>query len=339
MENKLLLEKIIQKENLLSQEIASLLDSCVSGELTNEQLAAMLIALRMKGETVDEITGLIHEMRNLSIPFPTDSFAIDTCGTGGDGKGSFNISTAVAFVVAGAGVPVIKHGNRAASSQCGSADVLATLGVNFMLTPEQAKDVFDTVGMIFLFAPLYHPAMKVIAPVRKALGTKTVFNYLGPFLNPAKVTRQLIGVPSKQIADTLAQVATHLNYEHLLLVASEEGIDEIGINKKTLMYEIKGKYIRKEIINPQQLGFNTNPSEDINGGDAEKNADIIKNILKGERGAQRDIVILNSAYALLVSETVSDVKEGIRRAEESIASGAAETVLSHLIKETQKYAK
>lgn len=339
MENKLLLEKIIQKENLSSQEIASLLDSCVSGELTNEQLAAMLIALRMKGETVDEITGLIHAMRNLSISFPTDSFAIDTCGTGGDGKGSFNISTAVAFVVAGAGVPVIKHGNRAASSQCGSADVLARLGVNFMLTPEQAKDVFDTVGMIFLFAPLYHPAMKVIAPVRKALGTKTVFNYLGPFLNPAKVRRQLIGVPSKQIADILAQVASQLNYEYLLLVASEEGIDEIGINKKSLMYEIKGKHIRKEIIDPQELGFKTDSSEDINGGDSEKNADIIKNILKGEKGATRDIVIVNSAYALLVSGTVNDVTEGIRRAEESIASGAAETVLSRLIKETQKYAK
>ena len=339
MENKLLLEKIIEKQNISSEEIESLLNSCVSGELPNEQLAAMLIALRMKGETVDEITGLIHAMRKLSISFPTDSFAIDTCGTGGDGKGSFNISTAVAFVVAGAGVRVIKHGNRAASSQCGSADVLSALGVTIILTPEQAKKVFDSVGMIFLFAPLYHPAMKVIAPVRKALGTKTVFNYLGPFLNPAKIIRQLIGVPSKQIADILAQVASQLNYEHLLLVASEEGIDEIGINKKTLMYEIKGKQISKKMIDPQQLGFKINSSEEINGGDAEKNAGIIKNILNGEKGAKRDIVILNSAYALLSSGTVSDVTEGIKRAEESIASGAAEKILFHLIKETQKYAK
>jgi anthranilate phosphoribosyltransferase len=337
MENKYLLEKIIEKKNVSSIEIESLLGSCINGELTNEQLAAMLIGLRMKGETVDEILGLIHAMRKLCIPFLTDSFAIDTCGTGGDGTGSFNISTTVALVVAGAGIPVIKHGNKAASSLCGSADVLSLLGVNIMLTPEQAKKAFDVAGMIFLFAPLYHPAMKVIAPVRKALGTRTVFNYLGPFLNPGGVTRQLIGVPSKRLAEKLAKVASQLNYEHVILVSSDEGFDEIGINKKSYVYEIKGKQIKEEIVDPQKLGFTVYSSQDAKGGNVEKNATIIKRILKGEKGVKRDIVVLNSAYALVVSGTVVDVREGIKRAEESIDTGAAEKVLHTLIRETQKY--
>jgi anthranilate phosphoribosyltransferase len=299
----------------------------------------MLIALKMKGETVDEISGFILGMRKYSIAFPPSHDAIDTCGTGGDGIGTFNISSTVAFVVAGAGIPVIKHGNKAASSKCGSADVLLSLGVNIMLTPEQAKKVFDITGMIFLFAPIYHPAMKSIAPIRKALGTQTVFNSLGPFLNPAQVKRQLVGIPSVSLAEKMANVAAKFGYEHLLIVANERGLDEIGLVGKSQLFEIQGKEIIKKQVDPQKLGFKNYSLSKIKGGSIEENAQIIKNILSGEKGAKRDIVILNSAYALFVSGKVNDVIEGIEKAEESIDSGAAEKVLHNLIKETQKYAK
>jgi len=339
MNSKQLLEKLFNRIDLTSEEISFLLNQFINGELNDYQMAAFLTALRMKGETVEEIIGLITAMRKHMIHFPKIDSAIDTCGTGGDSSGTFNISTTVAFVTAGAGVPIIKHGNRAASSRCGSADVLTQLGVNIMLQPDQAKKVFDSVGMIFLFAPLYHPATKHIVPVRKALGTRTVFNYLGPFLNPAGVARQLIGVPSKQFANILAKVASTLNYEYLLLVSSEEGLDEIGTNKKTYIYEIKGKQIIEKVVNPEQLGFQKRSPEAIRGGDAQKNAEIIKGFLKGEKGAKRDIVVLNSAYALLVSGKVNDVTEGIELAKRSIDSGAAKDVLNNLIEETQKYGK
>jgi anthranilate phosphoribosyltransferase len=339
MKNNLLLEKIFEKKDLSPVEIEFLLDSCIGGELTDAQLAAMLIGLRMKGETTDEISGLIRGMRKHSINFSVASEAIDTCGTGGDGRGTFNISTVVSFVVAGAGVPVIKHGNKAASSKCGSADVLSALGVDIMLSPEQSKKVFESVGMIFLFAPIYHPAMKHIAPIRKSLGTRTVFNFLGPFLNPAQVKRQLIGVPSVALAERLAIVATKFDYEYLLLVASDSGLDEIGLDGQTQIFEVKGKKVTRNRINPQALGFKRYPLGDIKGEDMQRNASIIKEILSGEKGAKRDIVVLNSAYALLVFGRVSDVAEGIKLAETSIDSGAAKAVLYNLIKETKKYAK
>jgi len=337
--NNILLEKLFEKNDLSVEEIESLLNSCIHRELNEIQMAGMLIGLRIKGETVEEILGLINGMRKHSINFPATQTAIDTCGTGGDGRGTFNISTTVAFVVAGAGVPVIKHGNRSASSKCGSADVLSALGVSIMLSPEQAKKVFDSVRMMFLFAPLYHPAMKRLAPVRKALETRTVFNFLGPFLNPANVKRQLIGIPSVALAEKLAKVATHLNYKYLLLVANENGMDEIDLNEKSVAFEIKGKSIKKYVIDPQKLGFKKSIFSEIKGGDEQKNADILKEILTGEKGPKRDIVILNSAYALLVSGIVQDIEAGIKLAEKSIDSGAGEHVLKTLIKETQKYAK
>lgn len=337
MNSKQLLEKLFNKQDLLSEEISFLLNEFIKGELNDSQMAGFLIGLRMKGETVDEITGLISVMRDHMVLFPKANNAIDTCGTGGDGVGTFNISTTVAFVTAGVGISVIKHGNRAASSNCGSADVLTELGVNINLMPDQAKKVFDNVGMIFLFAPLYHPAMKRIVPVRKALGTRTVFNYLGPFLNPASVTRQIIGVPNSTIAKTLAEVATRLNYENLFIITSNSGMDEIDINEKTTMFEIKGKDLSKKIIDPQQLGFRKTSFEAIRGGASGENAKIVTNILGGKKGAQRDIVLINSAYALLVSGKASSVSEGIKLAEESIDRGAAKKILENLIKETQKY--
>ncbi len=338
MNSKQLLEKLFNKENLTSVEISFLLNKFIAGELNDSQMAAFLIALRMKGETTEEIVGLIQVMREHMIAFPQIANAVDTCGTGGDGVGTFNISTTVAFVVAGAGVPVIKHGNRAASSSCGSADVLSELGVNIILQPNQAEKVFEKIGMIFLFAPMYHPATKRIVPIRKALGTRTVFNYLGPFLNPAGVKRQIIGVPNPEIAKTLAKVALQLGYDHLFLVTSDSGMDEIAIHGKTNVFEIKGESISTEVIDPQMLGFVDSSLEDIQGGDIMGNAKILTDILKGKKGAKRDIVVLNGAYTLLAAGNVSTVAQGIELAKESIDSGAAKKVLENLIKESQKYA-
>ena len=338
MNSKQLLEKLFNKENLTSEEISFLLNEFIAGELNDSQMTAFLIALRMKGETTNEIIGLINTMREHMVAFPKSPDAIDTCGTGGDGTGTFNISTTVAFVVAGVGVPVIKHGNRAASSNCGSADVLSELGINTILQPSDAKKVFDKVGMIFLFAPLYHPATKRIVPIRKALGTRTVFNYLGPFLNPASVTRQIIGVPNGAIAKTLASVAAQLGYNHLYIVTSESGMDEIDIAGKTKLFEIKGKTVLTKIVDPQELGFKTSSFKEIQGGDVIKNAKILTDILRGKKSAKRDIVVLNSAYALLIAGKVSTAAQGIALAEKSIDSGQSFSVLKNLIKETKIYA-
>ena len=338
MNNKTL-EKLFENKDLSAQEVQILLDSCINGELNDSQIAGMLIAFRVKGETVEEITGLIQGMRKYMVSFSSIFDAIDTCGTGGDGKGTFNISTAVALVVAGAGVCIVKHGNRAASSHCGSADVLEELGVYTNLTPEQAKKIFEKVGTVFLFASLYHPLMKRIAPIRKGLGTRTVFNYLGPFLNPARVERQIIGVPTVLLAEKLAQVATKLGYKHLFIVSSDNGMDEIALSGKTTLFEIRGKKISRKIIDPQKLGFKQVSNEKIKGGSVSENARIIRDILSGQQNAKRDIVILNSAYALFVAGRVNTIEDGFRVSEASIDSGAAKNVLNNLIKETQKYAK
>lgn len=296
----------------------------------------MLVALRTKGETEQEILGFIHIMRKHMIKVNAPK-ALDIVGTGGDNTGTFNISTAASFVVAGMGVPIAKHGNRAASSICGSADVLESLGVNIHLTPKQAEDVFKKVGMVFLFAPNFHPAMKLIAPIRKELGLRTIFNFLGPFLNPASTKRQLIGVPNIKIAKKLAKVAAKLKFTHLLLVSSKDGMDEITATADTHIFEIKDKNLKTYILSPKPFGIKKASKKDLLGKDAIENAAIIQNILKGEKGSQRDIVVLNSAAALYAAGRVKSIKEGIKLAEESIDSGAALTVLENLVKETKKY--
>jgi anthranilate phosphoribosyltransferase len=333
------LNKVMSKKHLTKAEISALLNGVISGELNSLQTAALLSALRTKGETVEEITTLIEVMRKHMITIPGVRGAIDTCGTGGDGAGTFNISTTVAFVVAGAGVPVVKHGNRAASSTCGSADVLEALGVMIMLKPEQAQEVLKNVGLVFLFAPLYHPAMKNIAPIRKELGVRTVFNFLGPFLNPAGVKRQLIGVPSPALAKKLASVAARLGYEHLIIVSSTTGMDEIAVSRPTKMYEVKGKVVKIKAIDPQKLGFKKSPLKALQGGSAEENAQRIHTILAGEKGACRDVVVLNSAYALHVAGKAVTIAQGIKLAEQSIDSGAAKHILEQLIQETKQYAQ
>lgn len=334
--NTFLLNKLIDGNNLSQKEATSLLEQIINEELNPTQVAATLVALRTKGETADEITGFIKTMRKHMTRVKA-SEAIDIVGTGGDGSGTFNISTATSFVVAGMGVLVAKHGNRAASSKCGSADVLETLGVNINLTPEQAENVFKKVGMVFLFAPLYHPAMKQIAPIRKELGIRTIFNFLGPFLNPASTKRQLLGVPNLLIAEKLAQVATKLNFTHLILVTSKDGMDEITTTSETKIFEVKGNKLSSYTISPQQFGIKEATKKDLMGKGPSENANIIQNILKGKKGPKRDIVVLNSAAAFYLAGKTKDISQGITLAERSIDSGKALTVLKRLIKETQKY--
>lgn len=337
MNTTTLLNKLLEGKDLTTEETRGLLAEILQGNSDPIQIGALLTAFRMKGETVAEIRGFIEAMREHMISFAKPD-AVDVCGTGGDGYGTFNISTTVAFVVAGAGASVAKHGNRAASSKCGSADVLEVLGVNTNLSAEQAEKVLETVGMVFLFAPLYHPAMKYIAPVRKALGIRTIFNVLGPFLNPASVKRQLVGVPDLSIAKKLAQVAAQLNYTHLIIATSENGMDEIAISGKTKLFIVQGEIITTKTVTPEKLGIKTASLTTLQGGTASENAQITRDILGGKKSSKRDIVVLNSAYALLVSGAVTTVTEGITRAEESIDSGRANQVLVNLIKETQKYA-
>lgn len=328
----ILLNKLIERQDLTREEAMFLMEEILEGKLTSSQVASFLIALRIKGESVDEILGFITVMKNHMLKIKTSSLVIDTCGTGGDGKGTFNISTATAFVVAGAGVAVAKHGNRNASSLCGSADVLEALGVEINLSPKLAETMLQKTGFTFLFAPLFHPAMKYVAQVRKELKIRTVFNFLGPFVSPAQVKRQIIGVPSIDLADKLSKVAKSLDYDHLMLVSSEDGLDEISLSSKTHVFHIKGETVRREIINPHRLGFKGRALSEIKGADAETNAEIIKSILSGENGARKDVVILNSAAALLVSGKVESLTEGIELAEKSIKEGKAKKVLEKVIK-------
>lgn len=329
------LSLLTAKKNLTKQQAKELLRFLMKENTSPSKIAEILKALAEKGETVDEIVGFAEGMRELmlSIDVPVDS--IDIVGTGGDGSNSFNISTVSAIVVASCGVPVAKHGNRAASSKCGSADVLEALGVNINLTPEKAEKVLAKAGMVFLFAPMFHPAMKVVGPVRKQMGIRTIFNYLGPFLNPGRVKRMLLGVTNLELEKKFLKIAKELDFEHLLIVTSKDGLDEISIADKTTAFELKNSRVRKFIIDPQKLGFKKCSKTDLVGGDPKLNARIIRDILSGkDKGAKRDAVILNSAYGLLVAGKVTNLKEGIKFAEESINSGNTLKVLNNLIKET-----
>lgn len=337
MNHPYLLQKLVQGESLLKKEAQTLLEEMLNETMSPVQTAAALTALSVKGETADEIRGFITAMQNRMQTIPHGRMVIDTCGTGGDGKHTFNISTATAILTAACGVKVAKHGNKSASSKCGSADVLEALGVNIYLKPEDAAAVLDQCGLVFLFAPLYHPSLKPLAHVRKELGFRTVFNVLGPFLNPARVRRQLIGVPNKKIAKLLAEVATGLNYDHLLLVSNEEEMDEIGLNAPTKVYEVISKTVREFTIHPEKLGIPPAPLRDLAGGEAADNARIIRAILAGEGGAPREVVVLNTAYALLVANQVQTPSQGIELARRVLDTGEAAAYLEQFIKITNTY--
>lgn len=333
----MLLNSLVEKKDITAQDAAAFLDNVMEGKVSPVQAGAILAALRMKGETVDEIRGFVQAMRARMLTVKAEG-AIDIVGTGGDEVGPFNISTAAAFVAAGAGAKVAKHGNRSASSKCGSADVLEALGVNIHLKPDEAQKVIERAGIVFFFAPLFHPATKQVVAVRKELKIRTVFNILGPLLNPAGVKRQLLGAANTATGKKIADVAKALGYEHLLIVSSEDGMDKISLSAKTRAYEIKGTAVKTFTIDPKKFGFKASTKNDILGGTPEENAAIIRAILGGEKGPKRDIVVLNAAFALSVAGIVKTAKEGIALAERSIDSGAARAALERLITETQKFA-
>ena len=305
-------------------EAAALMRLIMSGEADAVQTASLLTALRMKGETVEEITGFAESMRALATPIHTTRRPlVDTCGTGGDRSGTFNISTTAAFVVAGAGVAVAKHGNRAATSACGSADVLESLGVNIEAGPETVGRCIDEIGIGFLFARSLHGAMKHVAPVRAALGFRTVFNLLGPLTNPANADGQVMGVFSLALVEPIAHVLLGLGIRHAFVVAGGDGLDEITLSGPSKIAEAKDGKVMAYDVEPVQFGLNPAPISRVQGGDAAQNAQLLRNVLEGQPGPHRDIVILNAAPALVAGQVAATLREGIEQAAAAIDSGAA----------------
>ena len=330
------LQKVTAGESLTRDEAASVLRLVMAGVVSEVQTAALLTALRTKGETIDEVAGFAEAMRahaqkvTLSIdPRP----AIDTCGTGGDGLNTFNVSTTAALVIAGAGVRVAKHGNRAASSQTGSADLLEALGAAVVLSPEAVSAAIDETCFGFMFAPAYHPAMKHVMPVRRGLGFPTVFNILGPISNPAGVTRQVIGVRNPKIARTLANVLGQLGADRVLVVTSSEGADELTLGGPNYVvdYDRTRGTVEEYHLAPDEFGLNQSDLAGIRGGDAKVNAGLTRAVLDGEHGPHRETVLLNAAAALIAAGVAEGLRDGYVRAKDAIDSGAAAKVLERYV--------
>src|ERR1700734_433589 len=316
----------------LSREAAfEAFESMMSGEVTPSQIGGLLMALRVRGETVEEITGAVTAMRGKMLGVVAPADAIDVVGTGGDASGSFNISTCAAFIVAGAGVPVAKHGNRALSSRSGAADVLAALGVNIDLTPEQIGHCISEAGIGFMFAPAHHPAMKNVGPTRVELGTRTIFNLLGPLSNPAGVKRQMIGVFSRQWTEPLAQVLKILGSESVWVVHGSDGLDEITTSGPTSVAALEDGNIKSFEISPEEFGLPRVKPEALRGGDAATNAKALQEVLEGKKTPLRDVALFNAAAALVVAGKAKELKGGLALAAQSVDSGEAEGRLDRLI--------
>jgi anthranilate synthase/phosphoribosyltransferase len=332
--------KMMERKHLTEAEAEGVMTQIMAGEATPAQIGAYLTALRMKGETVSEIVGSARAMRNASIKvLPTQTDLVDTCGTGGDGTGTFNISTTAAFVVAGAGQPVAKHGNRSISSKSGSADVLEALGVNLELTPQQVAEAIDTVNLGFMFAPKLHPAMKHAIGPRRELGARTIFNLLGPLTNPANAPAQIMGVYDKDLTAVIAEVLAGLGNKAAFVVHGHGGLDELTTTGPNIVSVLQNGRVTTTVIEPEQLGFRKARPEDLLGGDAQQNADITRNILSGQdTSSRRDVVLLNAAAALVAGGKTQTMREGIDLAAESIDSGAAMNVLENLVAFTQNVA-
>ena len=326
---KAALATVMRGGMLSTDEAHAAMAEVMEGGATPAQLGGLLLALRMRGEKVDELTGFALAMRERVLPVAAPAGAMDTCGTGGDGSKTFNISTAAALVVAAAGVPVAKHGNRAMSSATGSADVLEALGIPIDLSPDQAADALATDGFAFLFAPNYHPAMKHAGPVRRELGVPTAFNLLGPMTNPAGVRRQMIGVADPTTAAKVARVLFHLGTERAFVVHGD-GIDELPLDGSGVAYDVSSGGVRKRRIDAASLGFAPVTNSELRGGDASENAAIIEGVLSGEHGPRRDVVLLNAGAALLVGGRVPTVRRGAAIAASTIDSGRARALLDRL---------
>lgn len=325
------IKKVVEGKHLTEEEMAVAFDSIMSGEATPAQIGCFLTALRLKGETEEEITGAAKVMRAKAEKVKAGDDVVDTCGTGGDGAGTFNISTASALVAAGAGVKVAKHGNRAASSKCGSADVLIALGVKVDVDPPVVERCIKEAGIGFMFAPRMHSAMKHAIGPRREIGIRTVFNVLGPLTNPAGAKRQVMGVFSPSLTTLLARVLGRLGTKHAMVVHGSDGIDEITLTGPTHVAEFKNGELKEYVVNPAELGFVLCSPSELKGGNAEQNAQIVREVLKGKKGPARDITLLNAGAAIMVSGKVSSLKEGIETAMESIESGGAEKALQALV--------
>jgi len=330
-ELKGLIAKAATGATLSREEAARGFDTMMSGEATPSQMGALLMALRVRGETVDEITGAVTAMREKMLRVAAPPDAIDVVGTGGDASGSFNISTCAALIVAGAGVPVAKHGNRALSSRSGAADVLAALGVNIELTPQGITRCIKEAGIGFMFAPAHHPAMKNVGPTRVELGTRTIFNLLGPLSNPAGVKRQMVGVFSRQWIEPLALVLKNLGSESVWVVHGSDGLDEITTAGPTYVAALETGAVRTFEITPEELGLKRVKPEALRGGSAKENAQALLQVLKGKSGAFHDISILNAAAALMVAARAKDLKGALALAQASIDSGEAANRLQRLV--------
>jgi len=325
--------KVVRFQDLSREEAAQAMRILMSGEATAAQVAGLLTAINMKGRTVEEITGFAETMRAFATPIHTERKPlVDTCGTGGDHSGTFNISTAAAFVTAGAGVAVAKHGNRSATSQCGSADVLEQLGVNITASPEQVGRCIDEIGIGFLFARALHGAMKHVAPVRAELGVPTIFNILGPLTNPAGADGQVMGIYDAALIEPIAQVLSHLGARRAFVVAGEDGLDELTLTGPSHVAEAHGGTVKRYSLLPEQFGLSRAPKEELLGGDAAKNAALLRAVLEGHPGPHRDIVLLNAAAAIVAGEQAQDIREGIERAAAAIDSGTALGKLEQLVK-------
>lgn len=336
-----IINTVVEGRELNARQAEAAMDAIMSGQVTDAQIGALVTAMRMKGETVDEIAGFAQAMRDHALRVDVDSDELpllDTCGTGGDNSNSFNISTTATFVIGAAGVRIAKHGNRAASSLCGSADLLEALGVAVELTPQQVVQSVERVGIGFMYAPAFHPGFRFVGPARRQMGIRTIFNVLGPLTNPAGAKHQLIGVGHPGIADKLAAVLARLDSQHAVLVHSEEGLDEVGVQGETRIteYDARTGAIEHYAIAPEDFGLERGRPEDLRGGDAAENRRITLAVLNGENGPRRTVTLMNAGAGIYAANAAESFEEGIRMAAEAIDSGAALAKMEELVQVTQE---
>lgn len=332
MDIKKAIAHLVEGQDLTETEAEAVMEQIMTGQATTAQIGGFLIALRLKGETVQEVTGFARAMRRNATPVEAHQpLLVDTCGTGGDGRGTFNISTLAAFVVAGAGLPVSKHGNRSVSSKCGSADVLQALGVKLELAPQKVAACIDQVGIGFLYAPMLHPAMKHAIGPRREMGVRTVFNILGPLTNPAGAQVQVLGVYDGALTEMMARVLSALGSQAAFVVHGADGLDELSTTGPNRVTQLQNGDVRTFHLDPLDLGLPRARLSDLEGGDAQENAATSRAILNGERGPRRDVVLLNAAAGLVAGGLATDLAQGLSRAAQSIDSGAARARLDALV--------
>ncbi len=330
------IERVIRQEDLSKEEMMSVMELIMSGNVSPMQISGLLVALRMKGESVDEIVGSAKVLRERASRVEIkQTHTIDTCGTGGDGANTFNVSTAVSFVAAAAGVTVVKHGNRSVSSKCGSADVLEKLGVNINLSPRQVQESVEKTNIGFMYAPKFHGAMKYAVIPRRELGIRTIFNILGPLINPAHVRGQVLGVFNASLTQVVARALRDLGVERAMVVHGLDGLDEITITKETQVTELKGGRIQNYIMDPREFGFPLGGKGELKGGHPKENAQIILNIFKGERGGRRNMVLINAGAAIYIGNQAESLQEGIEKARAVIDTGLAMEKLQEFISFSQ----